>query len=83
MWKIRSQMTLLRIIKTDRIVLLVKIVGMLLVEETSSLSSLCSQPGNLHQVEKEDMRWTTSWMMVLSQLLQLTMELLQTMSITQ
>jgi hypothetical protein len=39
MWKIRSQMTLLRIIKTGRIVLLVKIVGMLLVEEISSLSS--------------------------------------------
>ena len=83
MWRIRLLMTLLRITKMDKIVLLAKMVAILVQVGIKILGSICKQPDNLLQQGEEEVRWTTSWMMVLSQLLQLIMELLLTMSIIQ
>jgi hypothetical protein len=84
MLKILSQMTLLKIIKMDKIVLQVKMVAMLLLEVgTRHLSSICRHLDNLLQLGEEDKRWTTSWMTARSQSLQLITELPLTTSITQ
>jgi len=83
MWRIRLLMTLLRIIKMDKIVLLAKMVAIMVQVGIKILGSICKQPDNLLQQGEEEVRWTTSWMMVLSQLLQLIMELLLTMNIIQ
>jgi len=60
-------MTLLRIIKTHKIVLLVKMLQILMEEETNNQSSICKQPDNLLQQVEEELIWTTSWMMAHSQ----------------
>lgn len=83
MWRIPSLMTLLRITKMYKIVLLAKMVAILVQVGIKILGSICKQLGNLLQQGEEEVRWTTSWMMVLSQLLQLIMELLLTMNIIQ
>jgi hypothetical protein len=67
----------------DKIVLLAKMVAILVQVGIKILGSICKQLVNLLQQGEEEVRWTTSWMMVLSQLLQLIMELLLTMSIIQ
>jgi hypothetical protein len=59
MWRIPSLMTLLRIIKMDKIVLLGKMVAILVQVGIKILGSICKQPGNLLQQGEEEVRWTT------------------------
>ena len=60
-------MTLLRITKMDKIVLLAKMVAILVQVEIKILGSICKQPDNLLQQVEEELIWTTSWMMAHSQ----------------
>ena len=60
-------MTLLRIIKMHKIVLLVKMVRIQMEVGINNQSFLCKEADNLLQLVEEELIWTTSWMMAHSQ----------------